>query len=156
MMWQRLCNQAVMAARMGIVCLQTIHQISPPPPPPPHSEPTANVTEAKINTRSSDSNGGSITTTVSIVQAALNPNREQFYDPSPVTVKSGSTIRWVNEDSAPHTATSGSPEGGPSSDLDTGIIGPGQSVDKVMLLSKGILEYYCTLHPYMKGTINIE
>jgi nitrite reductase (NO-forming) len=120
-----------------------------------HSEPTANVTGAKINTRSSDSNGGSITT-VSIVQAALNPNREQFYDPSPVTVKSGSTIRWVNEDSAPHTATSGSPEGGPSSDLDTGIIGPGQSVDKVMLLSKGVLEYYCTLHPYMKGTINIE
>ena len=120
-----------------------------------HRDPTSNATGAKINSTSSGSHHSSVTT-VSIVRGALNPISEQSYDPSPVTVKSGSTIRWVNEDLAPHTATSGSPEGGPSSHYDTGIIGPGQSADQVMTLSKGVLEYYCTLHPYMKGTINIE
>jgi nitrite reductase (NO-forming) len=118
-------------------------------------DPTSNATGAKINFTSSGSHDSSVTT-VSIVHGALNPSSEQFYDPSPVTVKSGSTIRWVNEDSAPHTATSGSPEGGPYTDYDTGIIGPGQSADQIIPLSKGVLEYYCTLHPYMKGTINIQ
>ena len=120
-----------------------------------HHDPTSNTTGAKINSTSSGSHDSSVTT-VSIVHGALNPSSEQFYDPSPVTVKSGSTIRWVNEDLAPHTATSGSPESGPSTHYDTGIIGPGQSADQIMPLSKGVLEYYCTFHPYMKGTINIE
>jgi nitrite reductase (NO-forming) len=120
-----------------------------------HHDPTSNATGAKINSTSSGSHDSSVTT-VSIVHGALNPSSEQFYDPSPVTVKSGSTIRWVNEDLAPHTATSGSLESGPSTHYDTGIIGPGQSADQIMPLSKGVLEYYCTFHPYMKGTINIE
>lgn len=120
-----------------------------------HHDPTSNATGAKINSTSSGSHDSSVTT-VSIVRGALNPSSEQFYDPSPVTVKSGSTIRWINEDLAPHTATSGSPESGPSTHYDTGIIGPGQSADQVMPLSKGVLEYYCTFHPYMKGTIKIE
>ncbi len=120
-----------------------------------HRDPTSNATGAKINSTSSGSHDSSVTT-VSIVRGALNPSSEQSYNPSPVTVKSGSTIRLVNEDLAPHTANSGSPEGGPSSHYDTGIIGPGQSADQVMTLSKGVLEYYCTLHPYMKGTINLE
>jgi nitrite reductase (NO-forming) len=123
-----------------------------------HREPISNGTGAKINTTSTSSNASSSVTTVSIVRGALNPSSAQFYNPSPVTVKSGSTIRWINEDLAPHTATLGSPKDGGASvaNYDTGIIGPGQSSDHVISLSKGVLEYYCTLHPYMKGTINIE
>ena len=126
-------------------------------PVPP--EPTSNGTGAKINTTSTSSNGGSSVTTVSIVRGALNPSSPQFYNPSPVTVNSGGTIRWINEDLAPHTATLGSPKDGGASVAnhhDTGIIGPGQSADQVISLSKGVFEYYCSLHPYMKGTINIE
>ncbi|HEX2168685.1 MAG TPA: multicopper oxidase domain-containing protein [Nitrososphaera sp.] len=125
---------------------------------PTHLEPTSNVTGAKISTTSTLSSGGSSVTTVSIVRAALNPSSAQFYNPSPVTVKSGSTIRWINEDLAPHTATLSIPHDGGASvaNFDTGIIAPGQSADQVISQSKGVWEYYCTLHPYMKGTINIE
>ena len=121
---------------------------------------TANATGTKINATSSESDGAasssSIATIVSIVEGAVNPSSGQFYDPLPVTVKPGSTVTWVNEDSAPHTATSGSPDSGLSGDFDTGIIGPGQSADQAVPLSEGVLEYYCTLHPYMKGIINIK
>jgi nitrite reductase (NO-forming) len=129
-----------------------------PPNTPPHLEPTSNSTGTKIDTTSTPSNGSGTVTSVSIVRGALDPSSAQFYNPSPVTVKSGSTIRWINEDLAPHTATLGSPKDGRASvtNYDTGIIGPGQSVDQVISLSKGVEEYFCTLHPYMKGTINIE
>jgi nitrite reductase (NO-forming) len=125
---------------------------------PPHREPTSNGTGTKIDTTSTSSNGSGSVTSVSIVRGALDPSSAQFYNPSPVTVKSGSTIRWINEDLAPHTATSGSPKDGGASvaNYDTGIIGPGQSADQVISLSKGVVEYFCALHPYMKGTINIE
>jgi nitrite reductase (NO-forming) len=125
---------------------------------PTHREPTSNGTGTKINTTSTSSSGSNSVTTVSIVNGALNPSSAQFYNPSPVTVKSGSTIRWINEDLAPHTATLDSPKDGGASvaNHDSGIIGPGQSADHVISLSKGFFEYYCALHPYMKGTINVE
>lgn len=125
---------------------------------PTHLQPTSNGTGGKLNITSTSSSGSNSVTTVSIVKGALNPSSAQFYNPSPVTVKSGSTIRWINEDLAPHTATLDSPKDGGASvaNHDTGIIGPGQSADQVISLSKGVFEYYCALHPYMKGTINIE
>jgi nitrite reductase (NO-forming) len=124
---------------------------------PTHREPTSNGTGAKINTTSTSSNGSSSVSIVSVIKGALNPSNAQFYNPSPVTVKSGDTIRWINEDLAPHSATLGSPKDGGASvaNNDTGIIGPGQSTDQVISLPKGVFEYYCSLHPYMKGTINI-
>ena len=141
----------------------SMHGNSSPPASNPsnittYSNPTANATGTKINVTSSDSDDddASSIATISIVKGAINPSSEQFYDPSLVNVKPGSTIRWINEDSAPHTATSGSPDSGLSGDFDTGIIGPGQSADQVVPLSEGVFEYYCTLHPYMKGTINIK
>ena len=121
-----------------------------------HSEPTANATGTKVNVTSSDSDSASGIATISIVKGAANPSSAKFYDPTPVDVKPGSAVTWVNEDSAPHTATFGSPDRGPSGDFDTGIIGPGESPEQVMPMSEGVFEYYCTLHPYMKGTINIK
>lgn len=121
-----------------------------------HTEPIANATGTKINVTSSDTDGASGIATVSIVKGAINPSSPKFFDPLPVDVKPGSTVTWVNDDSAPHTATSGSPDSGPSGKFDTGIIGPGQSSDQVMPASSGVFEYYCTLHPYMKGMINVK
>lgn len=132
----------------------------PPSDNPPnittYTEPTANATGTKINVTSSDTDGASGIATVSIVKGAINPSSPKFFDPLPVDVKPGSTVTWVNDDSAPHTATSGSPDSGPSGKFDTGIIGPGQSSDQVMPASSGVFEYYCTLHPYMKGMINVK
>jgi nitrite reductase (NO-forming) len=97
---------------------------------------------------------------ISIVEGATNPSNDDFYDPSPATVKRSSSVTWINNDSVPHTATSGNPDNREASTeaiFDTGIIGPGQSSKEITINSNaGTYDYYCTLHPYMKGQLTIE
>ena len=103
-----------------------------------------------------DNNGNS-----NIVEGSGNPNNEVFYDPSPLAIKQGSNVAWINNDSLPHTATSGNldnQEAAPPGTLfDTGILGPGQRSESITIdTDVGIYDYYCTLHPYMKGQMTIQ
>lgn len=93
---------------------------------------------------------------VSIVNGASNPNSGLSYEPAAVTVKSGNTIAWTNNDSMMHTATSGNPESGPSGIFDTGIIqGSGKVAETTINAKPGSYDYYCALHPYMKGQLTV-
>lgn len=76
------------------------------------------------------------------------------YVPETVTVAVGTTLTWVNEDSAPHTSTSGT---SPSPDgvFDTGIY-DGSASGTVTLAEPGTYAYYCALHPFMTGTVIVE
>ena len=95
------------------------------------------------------------TTIVTIVQGAQIPSNEQFYNPSEVSVKSGSTVTWNNKDSALHTATSGK-DVTPDGKFDSSVIAPGQSSQPVtMPTGPGEYPYFCTLHPWMTGTIMV-
>ncbi|AFU57772.1 blue copper domain-containing protein [Candidatus Nitrososphaera gargensis Ga9.2] len=82
------------------------------------------------------------------------------YEPTIVTASRDSVIIWVNEDAAPHTVTSGigisDPETGNM--FDSGSIGKGQkfSLPVSRLEETGTFDYYCTVHPFMKGKIIIE
>lgn len=104
------------------------------------------------NSTAASSNGAAGQATVAIANGASNPNSKVSYEPATVTVKSGSTISWVNNDSMMHTATSGNPESGPSGIFDTGIIGSsGKTAETNIDAEPGSYDYYCALHPYMKG-----
>jgi plastocyanin len=76
-----------------------------------------------------------------------------------LTVKKGDVITVTNDDTAPHTATSGTgPEDPNSAKLfDTSIIMAG---DKAQIdtgsLEPGDYDYHCTVHPFMKGTITVQ
>jgi plastocyanin len=71
------------------------------------------------------------------------------YRPEVVSVPSGATVTWVNEDRDPHTATE---DGGA---WDTQVIGNEES--KALIFDgPADYEYYCTLHPYMTGRIIVR
>ncbi len=72
------------------------------------------------------------------------------YAPPDLTVKSGTTVKFTNEDSTAHTATS--KQGGA---FDSGTIKPGKT-GEVTLEKPGTYAYYCVFHPFMKGTITVE
>ena len=72
------------------------------------------------------------------------------YQPTMMKVKSGSTVTWVNNDSAPHTVTS--TDGGP---LASGTLNRGNSYS-VTLDQPGSYSYYCKFHPNMRATIIVE
>jgi nitrite reductase (NO-forming) len=136
------------------------------------THPTANASGAPIpghslrgdddvsNNSSNNSDHVPTNLEISITQGSGNPNNEIFYDPSPVTVERGNSVKWINNDSLPHTATSGNPDNReiPAGSLfDTDILGPGQSSENIPISSDaGTYDYHCTLHPYMRGQLTIE
>ncbi|MCY6382093.1 plastocyanin/azurin family copper-binding protein [Hoeflea prorocentri] len=70
------------------------------------------------------------------------------FEPQTITVKVGDTIRWTNEDLAPHTATA------VAADWDTGEIVKDDA--RSIKVTEGMeTNYFCAFHPHMKGTIEL-
>ncbi len=82
------------------------------------------------------------------------------YDPDPAEVPAGNSIVWNNEDTVPHTATSGTGAQDPASAqlFDTSIINGGEESTPVQIqgASEGqTIPYYCIVHPYMTAELTI-
>jgi plastocyanin len=97
-------------------------------------------------------------TTVVMPAGSLDPNAGVGYDPDPVTVSAGSSIIWDNQDNALHTATSGNPETAvPDGVFDSGMVGATTQSQPIAMPSEpGEYTYFCTLHPYLTGTVVVE
>jgi cytochrome c oxidase subunit II len=81
------------------------------------------------------------------------------YEPSPLTVKVGDTIAVENKDIAPHTVTNGKDATDPNMGklFDTSIINAGDSAEIVAAdLDPGEYPYFCSVHPYMTGTLTVQ
>lgn len=76
------------------------------------------------------------------------------FDPKTVTVKKGSTVEWVNDDSVSHDVvkTLGP---GPKFSSGTGNLSSGDTY-KVTFNAAGTIKYECTVHPGMTGTIVVR
>ena len=70
-----------------------------------------------------------------------------FFVPANLTVKVGRTVTWVNKDTVTHTVTS---EG--STLFDSGFMPTGATF-QFTFTTPGTVPYFCTIHPFMKGTI---
>lgn len=81
------------------------------------------------------------------------------YEPDAATASIDSLIKWVNEDTTLHTATSGTGPSDPQSAalFDTGYLGPNVEYSiPAADIGAGEHTYYCALHPYMVSTITIQ
>jgi plastocyanin len=76
------------------------------------------------------------------------------YSPNPVQVSVGSTVTWTNDDSQPHTATSGE-NVTPDQRFDSGIMTPAATFEYTFT-EAGEYPYFCLLHPNMVGTVSIS
>jgi plastocyanin len=96
-------------------------------------------------------------TNITIVKGADNPSNEEFFHPQNIFVRPGSTITWINKDSAIHTATANDSEGLIAGYLfDTGFIQTGESSKPVRMPQQdGVISYYCKIHPFMTGTLTV-
>jgi plastocyanin len=68
------------------------------------------------------------------------------FDPQVLQARVGDEVTWVNEDPVPHNVT-----GGP---LNSGMMMGGDEFTTV-LTEAGTIEYECTLHPGMTGTLEV-
>ena len=111
------------------------------------------------------------TKTIMIAKGSANPevditnlSPKQWYDPRVITVNVNDTIRWTNNDTEPHTVTSGigggissvmtNGRGTPNGLFDSGLFSPGSTIS--MHFNKtGVYNYFCTIHPWMEGVVRV-
>jgi plastocyanin len=73
------------------------------------------------------------------------------FTPKTITVPVGTTVRWTNNGSAPHTVTStSSPKA-----FDSGTLNSGDSFE-FTFKTVGQFPYRCSIHPSMTGTVIVE
>jgi plastocyanin/LysM repeat protein len=82
--------------------------------------------------------------------------QDMAFNPGTITVRVGQQVVWVNNDSVPHTSTSGSCSGGtciPAPGWDSGTLNPGQSF-AFTFTTAGTYTYFCRIHgAAMQGTV---
>lgn len=89
------------------------------------------------------------TTEILISQDSGVRSSGNTFTPETVLARTGDTITWTNNDSIPHTVDS------TDGTFSSGYIMKGQSF-KYTFTEAGTYEYYCTLHPWMGGTVQVE
>ena len=95
-------------------------------------------------------------TGVTISPGSSVPSNGKFFVPATLTVSTGTTVTWTNGDSTLHTVTSGSAESGNSgTEFDSSYLAAGKTFQH-QFGTAGTFDYYCTLHPWMKGEVVVS
>lgn len=89
------------------------------------------------------------TTTVTAVSIA-----GLAFQPSSVSIAVNDIVKWTNNDSTTHTVTSGTP-GSLDGKFDSGNMTPGATVC-VQFLAAGSYAYFCNIHTFMTGIVNVQ
>jgi plastocyanin len=110
------------------------------------------------NATATGASGANTGTSVSIVSGSSSLT-DTAYQPNPIQVSVGNTVTWTNNDSQPHTVTSGS-NGQPDNKFNSSpnfspLLNPGQTFS-FTFTQAGDYPYFCMLHPNMVGTVTVS
>jgi plastocyanin len=126
---------------------------------------TATTTNATTTTNDTSQESGveageSAAGTTIIINTGSSVQGNPDYEPDDAKVPLNENIVWKNEDSVPHTSTSGTGVEDPNSGkiFDTSIINGGEESSPVQLT--GVKEgdeisYYCQVHPFMTSKLTV-
>ncbi|MCJ8306179.1 MAG: SIR2 family protein [Nitrosopumilus sp.] len=103
--------------------------------------------------------GGKTTPSSNIIKPLKGsgvPNDEgKYLDPQTLIIKKGQKVIFSNTDTAVHTFTAGTPDGGPSGEFDTNVLLPGNSFEYTPH-KVGVIHYFCMVHPWKEGKIIVK
>ena len=74
------------------------------------------------------------------------------FDPPALTVKTGTSVTWTNQDPAPHAIVS---DTGSPAPFSSGSLPAGASYT-FTFTQAGTYPYSCSIHPSMKGSITVQ
>jgi plastocyanin len=153
---------AIVAVGVGIASIggqfqSPVATTAPNTVPPVMEEPSKPVMEEPSKPVMEEPTGP-MTVEVSIPTGTSVPGCEETnkcFIPSSVSIMKGDTVVWSNDDSAAHTVTSGSPADGPSGMFDSSLLIGGKSFEHTFD-SSGSVDYFCMVHPWMTGSIQVS
>lgn len=116
--------------------------------------------ETKKTTKKTTKPSGKIPSEVTVNMAKGSDNEScekgnKCYSPFEAKVTKGGTVTWVNKDTAAHTATSGTIKNGPDGKFDTGLLQSGEKFSQ-KFDAAGKYDYFCLVHPWMKGKVTVS
>ncbi len=122
------------------------------------NETTTTTTTTPAPAAGPSGGGGGNTVEVSITSGSTSKTTDAF-DPNPVEISVGDTVKWTNHDTTPHTVTSGTnaqPDGKFDSSPNLNpLLAPQQTFEHTFE-EAGEYPYYCAVHPNMVGTVNVS
>lgn len=95
---------------------------------------------------------------VSIPVGTGSPGCEEHnrcFLPPLLKIKENQSVIWTNDDTAAHTITHGTPANGPEGNFDSGLFMSGNSFTN-FFKKKGTYPYFCMVHPWQTGTVEVE
>ena len=93
---------------------------------------------------------------VTIPTGAADPNAPFFFSPWELSIDVLDRVEWGNGDTASHTVTSVGSDGVPDGRFDSGLINVGKTFSyQFMEKDAGVVNYFCSIHPWMKGVVNV-
>jgi plastocyanin len=110
---------------------------------------TPNTTAATVS-----SANAKIVTCPGTTAADVSITTTPAFQPGSVSIAVNDVVKWTNNDSAVHTATSGTP-GALDGKFDTGNLAP-NAVMCVQFLAAGSYNYFCNIHTFMTGTVTVQ
>ena len=131
---------------------KSIYRQDLPPPPSPTAQASSSA-ESKVDPATVKAD-----VTLTILEGAATQGNPD-YDPKELSVKKGNIIKVENADSLPHTVTNGEGANDPNSAkiFDTSLIMGGEAgILQTEEIDAGEYTYYCTVHPYMTGSLKVE
>lgn len=79
---------------------------------------------------------------------------DECYTPMFVSINAGDTVRWNNTDTSAHTITSGTITSGPDGMFESSLLRAGDYYGVVFLVA-GSYDYYCLIHTWMVGNVEV-
>jgi plastocyanin len=99
-----------------------------------------------------------MTAIVSIPPGSAVPgceNTNECYLPFEINVAIGATVSWINDDSAAHTVTAGSPADVQVEIFDSSLL-MGGGTWSFTFDEAGSYDYFCMVHPWMTGSVSVN
>ena len=155
--WEHMHSVPPPSAKIKPVYDVSRPQMEPAPHPIPIGAPEETTTASEGGAAAPAEKPKADVTLTILEGAATQGNPD--YDPDELKVKKGNTILVDNLDLMPHTVTNGEGASDATSGklFDTSIINGGEfKVIETANVDAGSHPYYCTVHPYMTGTLVVE
>jgi plastocyanin len=131
----------------------TQSRLTPPQPQQPSSPAPTSPSSQQLQSQQQaqqPQNGGA---SVSIVSGSSSMT-SNAYSPNPAQVSVGGTVTWTNDDSVPHTVTSGE-NVTPDAIFESGVMAPAATFEHTFTEADEY-PYFCLLHPNMVGTVIVR
>jgi len=101
-------------------------------------------------TSSSNPSPGPVTSTVTSTSSQNSVSIQNYaFNPSTLTIQKAANVTWRNYDSVQHTVVSD------SSAFSSPLLNT-RATCTYQFNNSGSFPYYCSIHPYMKGTIIVK